>query len=83
MARRLKQKGFGRAGIIILVVVIVAIALAAATVLVIELTFGPPEVRITNFQECMAAEGSKLLESFPEQCMTEDGRSFVNPSQSL
>ena len=32
---------------------------------------------ITTFEQCKVAEGSKLLETFPEQCVTVDGRTFV------
>jgi hypothetical protein len=32
---------------------------------------------ISNFQECVAA-GNPVMESFPEQCRTQDGQLFVN-----
>ena len=32
---------------------------------------------ITNFDECVAA-GNPVMESFPEQCRTEDGQLFIN-----
>ncbi|HEY4488332.1 MAG TPA: hypothetical protein VJB97_02355, partial [Candidatus Paceibacterota bacterium] len=35
---------------------------------------------ITTFDEC-AASGYPIMESFPEQCMTPDGRSFTNTAQ--
>jgi hypothetical protein len=35
--------------------------------------------KITNFEQCKAAAGSKILETYPEQCMTSDGRSFTAP----
>lgn len=34
------------------------------------------EVEITTFEECVEA-GNPILESYPEQCKTEDGRTFV------
>src|SRR3989344_8915797 len=37
---------------------------------------------ITNFDECAAA-GYPIMESYPEQCMTPDGRNFVNERQTL
>ncbi|HRQ86944.1 MAG TPA: hypothetical protein PLY16_02430 [Candidatus Saccharibacteria bacterium] len=82
MGRKLK-KSSGGAGIIVLVVAIVAVVLAAVTYIFVTLTFGPPETLVTNFDECVAAKGSSLLESYPEQCVTSDGRSFVNPHQEL
>ncbi|HET8708791.1 MAG TPA: hypothetical protein VFL85_00765 [Candidatus Saccharimonadales bacterium] len=35
---------------------------------------------IANFAECKAATGSKILETFPEQCVTKDGQKFVADS---
>ena len=37
---------------------------------------------ITNFDECVAA-GYPIMESYPEQCMTPDGRTFENPRQRI
>ena len=36
---------------------------------------------ITNFDECVAA-GNPVMESYPEQCRTPDGRTFVNERQA-
>ena len=36
---------------------------------------------ITNFDECAAA-GYPIMESYPEQCRTPDGRTFVNERQT-
>ncbi|OGG58297.1 hypothetical protein A2853_00010 [Candidatus Kaiserbacteria bacterium RIFCSPHIGHO2_01_FULL_55_17] len=35
---------------------------------------------VTNFDECAAA-GFPIMESYPEQCRTSDGRTFVNERQ--
>jgi hypothetical protein len=32
---------------------------------------------ISNFEQCKASTGSKILETYPEQCITSDGRSFT------
>ncbi|MFZ2126581.1 MAG: hypothetical protein WAV04_03670 [Candidatus Microsaccharimonas sp.] len=37
---------------------------------------------ITNFEQCKAAASSKILETYPEQCVTSDGRTFVGPTAS-
>jgi hypothetical protein len=37
---------------------------------------------IDSYAECAAA-GYPIMESYPTQCMTPDGRNFVNPEQSL
>ncbi len=34
------------------------------------------DMQITNFEECAAA-GNAIMESYPEQCRTSDGRTFV------
>lgn len=39
-----------------------------------------PQPIITNFDECVAA-GNPVMESYPEQCRTADGRLFVNAAQ--
>jgi hypothetical protein len=35
---------------------------------------------VQNFQECVDA-GYPVMETYPEQCRTPDGRTFVNPDQ--
>ncbi|NQU77810.1 hypothetical protein HQ544_03880 [Candidatus Falkowbacteria bacterium] len=40
----------------------------------------PPE--ITNFEECISA-GNPAMESYPRQCMTEDGQSFTEEIEPL
>jgi eight-cysteine-cluster-containing protein len=35
---------------------------------------------ITSYEECVAA-GNPVMESYPTQCRTPDGRTFVNPAQ--
>lgn len=61
------------------------LALAAVLVVVGMIVYGLapkmsasiPQPIITNFQECVAA-GNPVMESYPEQCRTADGRLFVN-----
>ncbi|MBU0731480.1 hypothetical protein KKC88_01200 [Patescibacteria group bacterium] len=36
---------------------------------------------INSFEECAAA-GYPIMESYPEQCMTDSGRSFTNEKQA-
>lgn len=36
---------------------------------------------IATYEECVAA-GNPILESYPTQCRTKDGRMFVNPEQT-
>lgn len=39
-------------------------------------------LNITNFRQCVAA-GNPVQESYPEVCVTQDGRSFANPAQDI
>lgn len=39
-------------------------------------TLNAPQQQVTSFDECAAA-GYPIMESYPEQCMTPDGRSFT------
>lgn len=41
-----------------------------------------PQPIVTSFEECVAA-GNPVMESYPEQCRTADGRLFVNTSQQM
>jgi hypothetical protein len=34
--------------------------------------------KVTDFVSCKAAKGSKMLETYPEQCMTKDGKTFTD-----
>jgi len=63
------------------------------TILILTLTLtacnGVPEeepIEITNFEECLAA-GNPAMESYPRQCMTKDGQTFIEeldlPTESL
>lgn len=42
----------------------------------------PAAVPITNFAECVAA-GHPIMESYPEQCRTDDGKTFTNPAADV
>jgi hypothetical protein len=41
---------------------------------------GPP---VSNFQDCIKQSGSRIIETYPEQCVSPDGRTFPNPDQHL
>lgn len=45
-------------------------------------TFGPTSPSITTFDQCKQASGSHLLETYPEQCLTAQGKAFVQPLPS-
>ena len=38
---------------------------------------------ITTYSQCMAALDSVVQESYPETCVTGDGKRFVNPDASV
>lgn len=63
----------------ILGLLLLAIVLAGAAAIVYEVgpRVGPMmQPVIMNFEECAAA-GNPVMESYPRQCLTEDGRHFV------
>jgi len=37
---------------------------------------------VTSFADCKAAKGSKTLTTYPEQCVTKDGKTFTDKTQS-
>lgn len=65
-----------------LLIILVVIALMAASA-VVSYYFGfnsglekANQQKVDSFEECVAA-GNPVLESYPEQCMTPDGRNFT------
>jgi len=66
-----------------LIGIAVVLAIIGALVLSFSANRGRDQMfAISNFDDCKAA-GYPVMESFPEQCMTPDGRSFVNETQSV
>ena|SRR5436190_13360642 len=41
----------------------------------------PKTSAIKSFEDCKAAAGSKMLETYPEQCVSKDGKRYTNPGQ--
>jgi len=37
---------------------------------------------VYTFEECVESIGGRVLETYPEQCVTSDGQTFVNPNQT-
>ncbi len=69
--------------------VIVIIALAVAIIGAVGFVFWrnfintpAPTGNVTTYAECVASKDSKMLETYPEQCVTADGKSFPNPDQT-
>jgi hypothetical protein len=63
------QKKFIALGVVVLLLIV-----AVAGYVVLE---KKKVASVTNFEECKAA-GYPIMESYPEQCMTPDKRSFTN-----
>ena len=61
-----------------LVIFIVTLVAAAVGFTLIKRQFkeDEPVVEVSNFEECVAA-GNAIMESWPRQCRTEDGQTFV------
>lgn len=60
----------------IIILVLLIVLLTFVGYLVLGFKNSQPEIVITNFEECVNA-GYPIMESYPEQCKTPDGRSFV------
>lgn len=59
-----------------IIVVVILLGIAGYFVANRESLFEKPEQTIMSFEECKAA-GYPIMESYPEQCKTPDGRTFV------
>jgi hypothetical protein len=42
-----------------------------------------PSSKVKNFADCKKSPGSKTLQTYPEVCVTKDGKSFTNPAQKI
>lgn len=64
-------------GILVVLVIVAGLLLALS-----ETAKQQRILSITTFEECASA-GYPIMESYPEQCRTPDGRVFVNESQQI
>ncbi|MBI5645262.1 hypothetical protein HY970_04185 [Candidatus Kaiserbacteria bacterium] len=62
-------------GLLVVVAIVVGLLLALSNI-----SKQQRVIAISTFQECKAA-GYPVMESYPEQCITPDGRSFENTEQ--
>jgi hypothetical protein len=71
--------------IIIVCSSIVVLAAIAGSVVWSNLQVNPTvkTVSADSFISCRSAPGSKLLETYPEQCVTSTGQTFTNPDQAV
>lgn len=58
----------------------IGIILIGALLILSRSVLAPSNGGVYNFEECKKA-GNKVQESYPEVCITNDGRRFVNPGQ--
>lgn len=75
-----KQQGSAHAIIIVVLVIglIGALGFAYYKAFIMQ-----SQATVSNFAECKTASGSKIQESYPEVCVTEDGKRFTNPDQHV
>lgn len=63
---------------------VLAVALGAIAMIVYDMaprmTASVPSPVVSTFEDCVAA-GNPVMESYPRQCMTQDGRHFVEDVQ--
>lgn len=84
MADTVNQKRIaGRTVVIVSAVVLVALVLAFVAYLFLRplIANQEPVTHITTYEQCVAEPGSVLLETYPDQCVTVNGRTFTNPTQ--
>lgn len=62
---------------LIVIIVLGVLVVGLGSWLVVR-TFFPPAPAVDSYAECVAA-GYPILETYPEQCRTPDGRTFTNP----
>lgn len=68
--------------IIVIIVTAVIIGLVGFVFWRNFINISTPTNHVTTYAECVASKDSKLLETYPEQCVTADGKSFSNPNQT-
>ena len=64
----------------VIVLTIVLVVGVGLLLILSEDTTAPNVASISTFEECKQA-GYPIMESYPEQCATPDGRTFINESQ--
>lgn len=66
---------------------VVAIAIAASIFTSIVFVLHRNDARsldvITDFKSCIARPNAMIQESYPQVCVTDDGRRFTDPAQSV
>lgn len=73
-----------QASIIAIVVSTVSVVLVLIVWLISSLLGASSDATtITNFEQCKASPDSSLQESYPEICVTSDGRTFIGPADKL
>lgn len=82
MKKNTLSAGFGH--IVIVIVLVIVVALLGALSWVFFQNFVGKDSQsnvasISNFDECKSDPGSTIQESYPERCVTADGRAFTNP----
>ena len=90
MRRKIDQRGFGAVEAVLIIVIVGILGFTGWFVwhskhtTNTDLSSGKSQnsASITSFEQCKKASGSKLLETFPEQCVTKSGKSFTAPSQT-
>ena len=72
----MNQKGYIHIAVVIITVILFAGGIAGCFIVKPEVSVQKPTEAINSFKECAAA-GYPIMESYPEQCKTPDGRTFV------
>jgi hypothetical protein len=62
-----------------ILIIITTIMLGIIVVIISKISINQTST-ITNYEQCVSS-GGRIQESFPAKCVTDDGRSFVQPIQ--
>lgn len=57
------------------------VILVVTTAVVLSTLFLKPRIEVDSFEKCISQKDSMLMLTYPGQCITKDGRKFVEPVQ--
>lgn len=68
----------------VIIIVVLVLALMGALSWIFWQNFSKDkDTQPTSYKECVKATNSKIQESYPEVCVTKEGKRFTNPSQKV
>ena len=77
------QKGQSGSAHVIIIAILTVVLVGALGVLLWQNVINKPAATVNSYAECVKSAGSMLQESYPEVCVTSDGKRFTNPEQKV